>query len=102
MNTNWKQAKKELEALGIVVKTNFKACCLGCIEEADQIPSDLPALYQLSKRFSNKEGGYLCHQNIGDTDTAWQIMQTLTRNQIKWQWDGTQARSLLVEFEEAN
>lgn len=98
MNTNWKQARKELKDLGIVVKTSFKACCLGCVEEKDQIPNDVPALYQLSKRFSGQEGGYLCHQNIGDTTMALKIMQTLSKNQIKWEWDGSQARSLYVEF----
>lgn len=98
---NWKQVKKELKALGIKVNVSIKSCCLGC-NENPIAESDEPAIYQLSKRFSSSSGGYLCHQNIGDTVLASKVMVVFNSNQISWKWDGTQARSILVgEWAEA-
>lgn len=100
MNTNWKEARKDLKQIGVVVKTSIKSCCLGCIDESQQIPADVPALYQLSKRWSGEDGGYLCHQNIGNTQLALQVMAVLDIHGIKWEWDGSEARSIYVELPE--
>jgi hypothetical protein len=102
MNATWKSTKKELKELGIVVNTSLKGCCLGCEpENGVKIPDDVPAIYQLSKRFSTNDGGYLCHQNLGDTALAAKVMHVLNKNEIKWEWDGSQAKSIFVDMEMA-
>jgi hypothetical protein len=98
MNANWKEARKDLKTLGIVVKTSIKSCCLGCVDESQQIDENVPALYQISKRFSSEDGGYLCHQNIGNTPLALQVMAVLDIHGIKWEWDGSEAHSIYVEM----
>jgi hypothetical protein len=97
---SWTQAKKELRKAGIIVKTSLKGCCLGCRDNG--IPDDTPAIYQLGKRFSNKWGGYLCHQDIGDTLTALTVMKILSNNKIEYKWDGSQAHSIFISLEEGN
>jgi hypothetical protein len=95
MNKNWAAAKKELKAIGITVNTSLKGCCMGCSES--KIDETVPAIYQLRNRWNSFEGGYLNHQNIGDTFLAAQVMAILNRNGFKWQWDGSEARSINVE-----
>jgi hypothetical protein len=100
MNVTWKETKRELKELGIVVNTSLKGCCLGCEpENGVKIPDDVPAIYQLSKRFSTNDGGYLCHQNLGDTALAAKVMHVLNKNGIKWEWDGSQAKSIFVDMD---
>lgn len=99
--SNWTQAKKELRKAGIIVNTSLKGCCLGC-QDNSPIPDGVPAIYQLGKRFSNKRGGYLCHQDLGGTLTALTVMKILSTNRIEYKWDGSQARSIYISLEEEN
>lgn len=98
MNANWKQAKKDLRAIGVTVNTSLKGCCLGCVENSP-IPKDVPAIYQLSKRFSATYGGFLCHSNLGDTALAAKVMAVLNDNGISWSWDGSPLRSIEITLE---
>ena len=93
--TNWKEARKELKALGITVNTSLKGCCVGCGET--EIDESVPAIYQLRSRWSSRDGGALNHQNIGDTFLAAQVMAILNRSGFKWDWDGSHARAIIVE-----
>lgn len=95
MNKNWAEAKKELKALGIKVNTSLKGCCLGCSEST--IDENVPAIYQLRSRWNSFDGGYLNHQNIGDTFLAAQVMAILNRNGFTWSWDGSNARAINVQ-----
>ena len=101
MGDNWKKAKAELRALGVGVKTSVKGCCLGCVENSP-FPDEAPAIYQLAKRFSNNRGGFLCHQNIGGTLLALEVMEILENNQIKWHWDGSKYRSIELDLGSEN
>lgn len=99
MNTNWKNARRELKGLGIHINTSYSACCLGCIpEEKIKHPKEAPAIYQLAKRWNGELGGYLCHSNI--TPLADSIVEIFERNGIKYEWDKSQARSIFLQFPE--
>ena len=95
MNANWAQARKELKAIGITVNTSLKGCCIGCNEST--IDETIPAIYQLRSRWSSRDGGALNHQNIGDTFLAAQVMAILNRSGFKWDWNGSEARAIIVE-----
>ena len=98
MNAKWKQARKEIRALGVNVNTSYTACCLGCIpEEKITHPKDAPAIYQLAKRWSGEFGGYLCHSNLTE-ELRLKVFLILVDNGIKTNWDRSQARSIGVEF----
>ena len=95
MNKNWAVAKKELKAIGITVNTSLKGCCVGCSESS--IDEAVPAIYQLRSRWNSFDGGALNHQNIGDTFLAAQVMAILNRSGFSWDWDGSEARAIIVE-----
>jgi hypothetical protein len=96
MNKNWKEAKKELKAIGIQVNTSLKGCCVGCTES--EIDSQAPAIYQLRNRWNGSEGGYLNHQNISNSFLSAQVMAILNRNGFKWEWDGSDHRAIFIEI----
>ena len=93
---NWKRAKKELRALGIKVNVSVSGCCLGCSDKSYE--DGQPAIYQLSKRFNNEYGGYLCHQNIADSDLAVKVLVVFNQNKIEWDWDGSQRSAIEISF----
>lgn len=98
MNSKWKQARKEIRALGIHVNTSYTECCLGCIPaEKIKHPEDAPAIYQLRSRWSSDWGGYLCHSNLTE-EMRNKIKDILANNRIATDWDGSQARSIQVVF----
>jgi hypothetical protein len=100
MNANWKNAKKDLKALGIKINTSIKGCCLGC-QDNSAIDDAEPAMYQLRSRWSGRDGGYLSHQNIADTELAAKVMVVFNKNGIKWEWDASRFRAIEVVLEEA-
>ena len=97
MDINWKQAKKDLKALGIRVNTSIKGCCPGCVENSP-FTDEEPAIFQLRNRWDGWNGGYLNHQNIVSSGLADKVTEVLTKNKIKWEWDGSNAYSIYVEF----
>ena len=96
MNKNWKDAKKELKALGIEVNTSLKGCCLGCIDS--EIDEKAPAIYQLKNRWNSFEGGYLNHQNISNSFLSAQVMAILNRNGFSWELDGSDHKAIFLEI----
>lgn len=98
MSENWKQAKRELRKEGISVNTSLKGCCLGCVENTP-FTDNQPAIYQLSNRWDSYSGGYLSHQNIGDTLVATKVMSILNRNGLAWDWDGSESFSIGIDLD---
>jgi hypothetical protein len=97
---NWKQARKDLAAIGVTVNTSLKACCLGCVENSP-IPRDVPALYQLSSRFSAKFGGFLSHQNI-TPEIGLKIVVILNANGVIWEWNGERSKNFFISLGDKN
>jgi hypothetical protein len=98
MGEKWKKAKAELRAIGVGVNTSVKGCCLGCVENSP-FTDEAPAIYQLSKRWSGQDGGFLCHQNLGGTLLALEVMAILENNRINWHWDGSQSKAIELDLE---
>jgi hypothetical protein len=99
--TKWAEAKKELKKLGLQVKTRVQSCelgCAGCVDTVDWSDTDA-VIWQTSKRFSPKYGGYLNHQNITD-ELKWRIMATLNSAGIKWEWDGESHHTIFIQIED--
>lgn len=94
---NWKQAKKDLRALGIKVNVSIRGCCMGCVDEK-LFEDNEPAIYQLGKRFDRNDGGYLCHQNIAESELAAKVLVVLNKNKIGWNWDGSNREAIKVNF----
>jgi hypothetical protein len=99
MSENWKQAKRELRKEGISVNTSLKGCCLGCLDNAP-FADEQPAIFQLSSRWDSYSGGYLSHQNIGDTMLAVKVMAILNSNGINWDWNGSEVFSIGIKLED--
>ena len=97
MDAKWKQIKKDLKGLGIRVNTSIKGCCPGCVEN-DPFKDDEVAIYQLANRWDSEYGGYVYHQNLGDTLLAMKVMAVFNNNKIEWDWDGSNARSIHVKL----
>lgn len=96
MNSKWKQATKEIRALGIHLNTSYTECCLGCIPaEKIKHPEDAPAIYQLRSRWSSDYGGYLCHSNLSDSHKLG-IMAILGNCDIDFSWDGQSHHTIRI------
>lgn len=95
---NWNEAKKSIRKLGVLINTRVASCYLGCscVGGTDWDKS-APVLWQTGKRFSSKYGGYLNHSNLSH-ELKWRIMAILNTNNIRWEWDGTNARSIRIDL----
>ena len=86
MTKTWKQARKEIEALGVGIYTIPATCCYGCLEaERSPVPEEAPALYAMRRDFASTRGGYLYHQYITE-ELQGSIMVALSRAGIGYRW----------------
>jgi len=93
--SNWKNATKELRQAGIRVNVSVSACCIGCADLPNLDPSQ-PAMYSLVSRFNTYDGGTVYHQNIGDTELAETVKAIFERNEIDFEWDGSDIETVRV------
>ena len=86
-NKAWKQARKDIEALGVGFYVLPAACCYGCVQDSP-VPKDKPALFHMKGRdFSANRGGLLAHANMTH-ELAAGVMFALSRAGIEFAWGG--------------
>lgn len=96
-NKAWKQARKEIEALGVGFYVLPAACCYGCIEESPVPEGEVPALYAMRRDFASTRGGYLYHQHITE-ELQGRIMVALSRVGIGYRWRNLGQALIITEM----
>lgn len=110
---NWPAAVKALRNAGITVRTQVKGCCPGCVnwgEDDAVFAKNAPILWQVrggerEARFTNKDGGFLNHQNLVKdgklTHAGWLTARILRKHEVPFYWDYTQSLCVLIARSDA-